>query len=192
MSQEFWDRGYVVIDDLLDPDQVEFVSKGMDVSKKSGLIRDRGAKFITEAEDEYSPILGELLLRDCRDRIEQAVGRELLQSYAYWRIYRQGAELTPHTDRASSELAVSITIRTDPDGQVWPINVDDLQGNEVNIPLPPGSGIVYLGHSVTHWREPLDAQAHKQLMLFYVLKDGDFSTHAFDGREEDPLAGASA
>lgn len=189
MSQEFWDRGYIVIDDLLDPDQVEFVSKGMDVSKKSGLIRDRGAKFISEAEDEYSPILGELLLRDCRAKIEQAVGRELLQSYAYWRIYRKGAELTPHIDRESSELAVSITIRTDPDSQIWPINVDDLHGNEANIPLPPGSGIVYLGHTVTHWREKLEAETHKQLMLFYVLKEGDFSAHIFDGREEDPLAG---
>ncbi|MEL7217842.1 MAG: hypothetical protein AAGK01_05365, partial [Pseudomonadota bacterium] len=87
-SREFWDRGYAVIDDLLDASQVEFVSRAMDVSKGSGLIRDRGAKFITEAEDEYSPVLGELFLRECRTRIEQAVGRELIQSYAYWRIYR--------------------------------------------------------------------------------------------------------
>jgi len=192
MTQDFWDRGYVIIDDLLDASQVEFVSKAMDVSKNSGLIRDRGAKFITEAEDEYSPVLGELFLRDCRAKIEQAIGRELLQSYAYWRIYRKGAELKPHIDRESSELAVSITVRSDPEGHIWPINVDDLHGKEVSIPLPPGTGIVYLGHTVTHWREPLEVETHKQLMLFYVLKDGDFSTHAFDGREADPLADETA
>ncbi len=188
MSQPFWDRGYAVIDDLLDPSQVGFVSTAMDLSKSKGLIKDRGARYIKKAEDEYSPVLGELFLRECRERIEQVVGRDLLQAYAYWRIYYNGADLVPHTDRKASEIAVSITIGSNPAEGEWPIFVEDFEGNEQCIELPPGAAIVYLGRDISHWREPMDLASHKQLMLFYVLKDGEFAEYEFDRRGMDPLS----
>lgn len=188
MTNAFWDRGYEVVDDLLDPDLLHFVSQAMDVSLSKGGIRKSGVKFVSHAEDEYSPVLGELVLRQCRERIERVVGCELVQSYAYWRIYREGAELEPHTDRDAGEVAVTITIEAEPADEVWPIGVADLEGKEASLTLQPGSGVVYQGHRVTHWREPLTTPWQKQLMLFYVQKDGEYEGHAFDGREEDPLA----
>lgn len=189
MAQTFWDRGYAIVEGLLDPSLVGFVSTGMDMSKTKGLIKDRGARYIKKAEDEYSPVLGELVLKQCQDRIEEAVGRDLLRAYAYWRVYYEGADLVPHTDRKASEIAVSIAIASDPEGQVWPIMVEDFEGNEVVAELQPGDGIVYLGREVSHWRETLTARSHKQLMLFYVLEDGEFRDYAFDRRDGDPVAG---
>lgn len=189
MTQTFWDRGYAIIEDLIDPSLVGFVSTAMDLSKANGLIKDRGARYIKKAEDEYSPVLGELILKQCQARIEEAVGRDLLRAYAYWRVYYEGADLVPHTDRKASEIAVSISIASDPAGQNWPIMVEDFGGNEVVADLKPGDGIIYLGRDVSHWREELKAKSHKQLMLFYVLKDGDYQEYVFDRREGDPVAG---
>lgn len=188
MSKDFWDRGYVVIDDLLDSSQIDFVSTAMDLSERNGLIRDRGEAHFKNAKDEYSPVLGALFLRECRERIEQAVGRDLLQAYAYWRIYYEGADLVRHIDRKASEIAVSITIGSDPAEAEWPIFVEDFDGNETRIDLPPGAAIIYLGSEIMHWREQMHLTSHKQLMLFYVLKEGEFADHEFDQRGMDPLS----
>ena len=144
MASQFWDRGYEVVENLIEPSHIEMASKAMEVSLRTGRMRSRADDFVKAAEDEYGPVIGELLLRHCRMMIEEVAGRELVESYAYWRIYRSGAELLRHKDRAAGEVAVSITIEADPAEAVWPIKVEDLRGKEASIVLQPGSAIVYL------------------------------------------------
>ncbi|MEM6477058.1 MAG: hypothetical protein AAF687_12910 [Pseudomonadota bacterium] len=185
MQQEFWDRGYVVIEDLLDPSKLAFLTAAMDVPVPHE--RERNEDFVFEALDVYSPYAGEVMLRYCRPKIEEAIGRELLETLAYWRTYRTGAKLLKHIDRASYEVSASITVATDSEDGPWPIMVQDLQGNERAIELPPGAGVLYQGHKVVHWRDEFKGASQKQLFLAYVLKDGEFADHIYDSRGADPL-----
>lgn len=187
MTSQFWDRGFEVIESLIAPAHIAMSSKAMDVSFGKGEMRKRDSGYVHGGEDEYGPVFGEVLLRHCRPTIEAVVGRELVESYAYWRIYKPGAKLLKHKDRPGSEIAVSITIEADPADQIWPLKLEDTHGDEETLILQPGSGIVYRGHEVPHWRDELTANAQKQLMLFYILKDGEFADYVFDGREDDPL-----
>ena len=187
MASQFWDRGYEVVEDLIEPSHIAMSSKAMDLVQSKGGMRSRDSGYVHGGEDEYGPVFGELLLRHCRPTIEAVVGRELIESYAYWRIYKTGAELLKHKDRPGSEIAVSITVEAEPTGNIWPLKLQDAQGIEETLILQPGSGIVYRGHEIPHWRDKLIAGSQKQLMLFYVMKDGEFSDYVFDGREDDPL-----
>lgn len=192
LKSDFWNRGYAVVEGLLDQAKLDFASNAIGATAAKGTMRKRDDDCVRRAYDEYSPVFGEILLRHCRPMIEAAIGRELLESYAYWRIYHKGAELMPHMDRAACEISVTLTIASDPEGDIWPILVEDLEGNEVPIRIAPGSGLVYQGSRVRHWRKPLQATAQKQLLLHYVLKDGLFADHAFDKRDADPMKRRSA
>jgi len=187
VASQFWDRGYEVVEGLIEPSQIAMSSKAMDLVRSKGEMRSRDSGYVFGSEDEYAPVFGELLLRHCRPVIEAVVGRELVESYAYWRIYKPGAELLRHKDRPGSEIAVSITVAADPADQIWPLKLEDINGSEETLVLSPGSGIVYRGHEIPHWRDKLTAGSQKQLMLFYILKDGDSREHFFDGRDGDPL-----
>ncbi|MEM6477059.1 MAG: hypothetical protein AAF687_12915 [Pseudomonadota bacterium] len=188
MEQEFWDRGYLIIEGLLDQGQLDLISAAMNKAEQDDVLRECTVDGIDAAMDQYSPYAGEFLLRHCRERIERHLGRELLDGFAYWRIYQSGGTLLKHIDRAACEISVSLTVEADPEAPAWPLMVVDLQGNERAIELPPGTGIVYQGHKIQHWREPFAGQSQKQLLMSYVLKDGEFADYAFDARGFDPLA----
>lgn len=187
MASQFWDLGYEVVEGLIEPAHIAMSSKAMELAFGKGTMRTRDSGYVHGGEDEYGPVVGELLLRHCRPAVEAVVGRELIESYAYWRIYKPGAELLKHKDRPGSEIAVSITIEADPAEAIWPIMLEDIEGQTSSLTLKPGSGVIYRGHKVPHWREKLKSGSQKQLMLFYVLKDGKFTDLVYDGRDGDPL-----
>ncbi len=188
MTSNFWNQGYAIVDGLLDQSKLNLVSAAMDVSSRNGATLERADGCVTKAEDEYSPVAGELLLRHCRAVFEEAIGRELVETCAYWRIYHHGAALGRHKDRAACEVSVTLPIATRPENTMWPIWIKDLQGNPKSIELQPGAGLIYQGHRIEHWREPLEAQSQKQLLFHYILKDGEFTDHALDKRKEMSFA----
>ncbi len=180
----FWDQGYAIVDDVLDQSKLDLVSAAMDISSRNGATLERADGCVTKAEDEYSPVAGEMLLRHCRGAFEAVIGRELVETCAYWRIYHRGAALQRHKDRTACEISVTLPIGMEPEDSMWPIWIKDLHGNPQSIELRPGAGLVYQGHKVEHWREPLTAQSQKQLLFHYILKDGEFTEHALDERKE--------
>ncbi|QUL38313.1 hypothetical protein [Erythrobacter sp. JK5] len=187
MTLPFWEDGYQLVEGLLDQDKLALASAAMDHSSASGLTKLRTDPAVGHAEDEYSPRIGDMLLAHCQPAIEAVVGRALIGSYAYWRIYREGGVMQRHRDRAASEVAVSIGIGTEPGTPDWPLRIQDLHGKEMAIVIPPGAGLVYQGHAIEHWRDRLDTGAQRQLFIFYVFKDGEFANHAGD-RIEVPVS----
>lgn len=179
----FWESGHAVAPDLLGPEQLAFVRAAMDASRRNGgkHIATRVAPQITL--NEYAPIAGEAMLLQCRPAIEAVVGRELIPAYAYWRIYERGAQLLRHVDRSSCEVSVTLPIHSGPAGEPWPIWVDGLDGVEAAVGTAPGTGVVYQGCRVPHWREAFLGERQYQLFLHYVLADGPNAAMAYDGRE---------
>lgn len=187
MSNAFWDDGYLIIEDLVGPEQVALAATAMETQGRIGKMVPTRTRYVTDAEDQYSPVPAAMLLKQCLPRIEQLVGKDLLKGYAYWRKYNHAAELRPHMDRATCEISATVTIGTEPADSTWLFHVEDLHGNEIAVDLPPGAAVIYQGHKIKHWREKLEAKSHKQMFLHYVLKDGEFADHVFDQMGKDPV-----
>jgi len=122
----------------------------------------------------YGSEITDALLLTKQKIIEDKLNTQLLPAYTYWRIYTKFSSLLPHTDRASCEYTVSITVSQD---KTWPLFID---GEEVII--QKGDGILYQGSKFKHWRNEYDGDHAFQIFLHYVKKDGEFKNFVYDKR----------
>jgi hypothetical protein len=179
--QAFWDDGYCRIGDLVSPKQCRLIRNAMELSRDRGEMRVADNRAYRGPHNQYAPLIGQLLLGSLAPRLSERDGRTLLPSFAFWRIYRKGDVLNRHTDRKSCEVSVTIAVAAEPEDQAWPICLKDLHGREHAVALKPGSGVLYQGTRVEHWREPLAGEAHFQMFLHYVVEGGPHAARALDG-----------
>lgn len=177
---EFWDRGYATIANLMNARQLAFARAAIGLSERSGRMVHRTGIVPQGALNEYSAPVALLMLRQCLPAVEASVGKELLPTYAFWRIYGHGAQLNRHFDREACEVSATITIDAEPHSAAWPIWFRDLSGNESSLALPAGSAALYQGMRVEHWREPYGGQRQCQIFLHYVVADGPYAAQAGD------------
>ena len=127
--------------------------------------------------------------------ITSIVGRELLPTYDYFRIYREGDVCLVHSDRYSCEHSLSLTLDYS-DGVVWDLQIGKSEtepssrveedfGSEPfsSIPMNVGDAVLYRGVNHRHGRivpNPNGWSAH--LFLHWVERDGPHRDHAFDGQ----------
>lgn len=125
----------------------------------------------------------------------ELTGRDLLPTYDYFRIYREGDICRVHYDRQSCEHSLSLTIDYS-DGVPWALEVgknetqpsskvDEDFGQEAftAIPMEVGDAVLYRGVQHRHGRmtpNPNLWSAH--LFLHWVDRDGPYRDHAFDGQ----------
>lgn len=127
--------------------------------------------------------------------MSRLIGRDLLPTYDYFRIYREGDVCRVHSDRPSCEHSLSLTLDYS-DGAVWDLEigrerrpaptaeVSDDFGDEANaaIPMEAGDAVLYRGPHHRHGRtkpNPNGWSAH--LFLHWVDRDGPHAGHGFDG-----------
>lgn len=128
----------------------------------------------------YSPYCLESLATLMQPKMEAAVGKKLWPCYSYGRIYYNGAELVPHTDRPGSEYAATVAIsRPDSD---WPIYFTGLDGRDYELFLEPGDACIYLGSQLRHWRRPFEGHEMTQGFVFYVDQQGEWAHLKYDTR----------
>jgi len=127
--------------------------------------------------------------------VSQLVGRELLPTYDYLRIYREGDVCRVHYDRPSCEHSLSLTLDYS-DGEIWPLEIgaDESQpsarveedfGAErfSSVEMAVGDAVLYRGVNHRHGRtrpNPNGWSVH--LFLHWVDRDGPYKDHAFDGQ----------
>jgi alkylated DNA repair dioxygenase AlkB len=174
-AEAFWSDGYRRIDNLLTPQQCALIRHGMDLSRKEGRMRKANNRAYRGPHNQYAPLPGQMLLGSLAALLSEKVGRTLLPSFAFWRIYEKGDVLNPHKDRNACEVSVTIAIASEPGEQTWPIGVTDLHGRDHSIALTSGSGLLYQGTEVQHWRETLTGERQYQMFLHYVVEGGPFS-----------------
>ena len=126
--------------------------------------------------------------------VSQAVGKDLLPTYDYLRIYRKGDTCRVHSDRYSCEHSLSLTLgysddapwdlqvekrRTDPSAQVE----ENFPSDFASIGMKPGDAVLYQGVHHRHGRtDPNPNRWSVHLFLHWVDRDGPYGEHAFDGR----------
>lgn len=135
---------------------------------------------------KYGVLCYEALLLHLKSLIETQVGKELLPTYSYVRIYYKDSILKKHTDRPSCEYSATICISTDKQQEPWDIFFAGKNGMDVCVTLYPGDLIIYKGMELEHWREKYCGNQQVQVFLHYVDKNGNYANFANDKR---PLIG---
>ena len=147
----------------------------------------------------YSDPLTETMLVESLPNIENYVGKNIVPTYSYWRMYENGADLKRHKDRHGCEISVTICVGFDlsnldkPDEHLWPLWIDKTGevGNEGSpIFLSPGDIIIYKGCKLEHWREPFIGNTWAQIFLHFDDKDNPHhKLNEYDGRGQLGLPG---
>jgi hypothetical protein len=170
------DFKYKKINNLLDKNLINFFKYYFKFRHQiDNQINLFNADKITAGDSQhYSDMATESLLINLKSKIEKNVGKKLLPTYSFWRMYTYGSYLKKHKDRPSCEISVTINIMGDTD---WPIYIEDKE-----IFLKPGDGVVYLGCELNHERKKLKGDHQAQIFLHYVEEGGKNQDYIFDKR----------
>lgn len=138
-------------------------------------------------------------------RMVEVTGKNLVPTYAYFRIYQKGDICTVHSDRESCEHSFSMSLGYS-DDIIWPFEIgeqriefeqaanmkaaNDFGGEpKKELLLEPGDAVLYQGCNYRHGRtipNPNRWSAH--VFLHWVDIDGPFKDWAFD-RQKMPELG---
>lgn len=147
---------------------------------------------------DYPPML--TFLWALTPTISQIVGRPLLPTYSFFRVYLAGDVCRVHADRPACEHSLSLTLGY-ADGRPWPLEIEasPVAKNAPQIaenfgeaasaaaPMQPGDAVLYRGVEHRHGRttpNPNRWSAH--MFLHWVDPDGPHKDHAFDGDAAPP------
>lgn len=176
-AEYFEKNGYVVLTDAMSKDQCESLTKHMfDLQQSGKLVNDDQCPL---SDAVYGDPLFDNILEKFAKPIGDAVGRTLLPTYTYARIYRPGEILKKHKDRPACEISATLTLGFDAK-PVWPIFFDEER--ETLVSLDVGELAVYKGCEILHWRPSFKGQWHVQVFLHYVDANGPYKDEVYDNR----------
>ncbi|HXJ77687.1 MAG TPA: hypothetical protein VMS64_03305 [Candidatus Methylomirabilis sp.] len=176
MNPELSEKGYLSCHGLLEAGLARVIYKTLLLKHWRGEChRDN---HIPTAASVSNIAETDALLLELRPRIEAISCCRLVPTYSYARVYFRGDAMVRHRDRVSCEVSVSIHLGRDGgDGSLW-------FPPHTKVEMEAGDGAVYLGCQTEHWREPFTGNSMGQMFLHYVVADGPFAAHYFDGRPE--------
>jgi len=181
MPTKFSESGYKVITHLIDATMAENLYQyALHTSKTKPALNDNQ---IPDTPSFYGDDIMEKLSKEMLPRIEQESVLQLYPTYTYFRVYKFGDILHPHTDRPSCEISITLCLGFDLE-EIWPIFLRDLKGNNVKISLSPGDAVLYKGTDVLHWRQSFKGTNHAQVFLHYVDQNGPYKEWRNDKRLE--------
>jgi len=141
----------------------------------NGMFGTWGDKQIPNTYSHYSDLVMETFLVKMLPVMAKETGLDLVPTYSYARIYKNGDILRRHKDRPSCEISTTLNLGGDP----WPIFIDGTGADNVvdeyknihkpNAPkgtkvlLEVGDMLVYSGCELEHWREPFEGQVCGQV-----------------------------
>jgi hypothetical protein len=142
------------------------------------------SEFINEpiknSFQHYGAYVSESVLTLLLPIMEKTVGKKLLPTYSYARIYYTGSSMERHTDRPSCEYSATICISADP--EPWEIGMKGYTGEESYVNLNPGDICIYSGTVVEHWRNEYKGKKQVQFFIHTVDANGMYADHIYDGR----------
>ena len=179
---------------MLKRDAVQFMYE-KNITYDNGMLGTWADQQVPNTYSHYADPVMETLMMKVLPVMKQETGLELIPTYSYARIYKQGDELKRHKDRPSSEISTTIHLG----GAKWPIFIDGTGEDTVideyknihkpnapegtSIDLDVGDMLIYEGCNFEHWREPLEGNTCAQVFLHYNHVNGPFANkNKFDGR----------
>ena len=127
---------------------------------------------------KYGDPICDTLLKLIMPEVSRLIGKKLVPTYSYHRLYTFESELVRHKDRKSCDFSMTLCLGynneniQNGESYNWPMFILDKNGKDVPIYMKPGEAVIYRGCDVIHWREPLKALNHAQVFLHYNEDDG--------------------
>ncbi len=182
---EFQQNSCVVVKNFIDETTIKTISQYMENKVRLQQWNKRKDVFTYEEDpsalSSYADPLIEALLKESVKPMEEITGLSLYPTYSYSRIYLKGDELTPHVDRPSCEISVTVNVATV--GAPWPIWMKVPGKEPIKVEMAPGDAVVYKGCEVTHWRDKMvDTDINVQFMMHFVDKNGANASYKWDKR----------
>ena len=179
---------------MLKRDAVSFMYKN-NIHSQSGLLGTWTDEQVPNTYSNYADFAMETLMMKVLPVMQKETELQLIPTYSYARIYKNGDILKRHKDRPSCEISTTLNLGGDP----WPIFIDGTGADSViderrnihkpNAPkgtevlLDVGDMLVYSGCELEHWREPLEGNTCAQVFLHYNHVNGPFAEkNRFDKR----------
>jgi len=188
----FSKNSYVKVENLMDKDMSKIAGQyalfsALNSFEPESLITGQ----VPGSHGVYADCLMESILLHLKPKIETITGLNLIPSYSYYRMYEPGHILRRHRDRVQCEISATITLAFNyndtPSDHKWPLKLRDNNGEEKEIRLEVGEGLVYKGVELEHWRDEFIAgknSVHVQLFLHYLDADGPYKKFKYDERPE--------
>lgn len=179
--KEFNEKGYTLIKNALNPELRDVITQYALFDEIQDFTTD--GRQVPNAHSKYADPAMEAMLLHLHPLMEKETGLSLYPTYSFYRVYRNGDILHPHTDRPSCEISTTVCFNYSYDDSeyTWPIIMD---GNKVD--MKPGDIVVYRGVDLEHSRDeftPPGDDWHVQTFLHYVDINGPYSNYKFDERE---------
>ena len=179
---------------LLKRDAVHYMYKN-NITYDTGMLGTWSDKQVMNTYSHYADQVMETLLMKMLPVMKKETGLDLIPTYSYSRIYKNGDILKRHKDRPSCEISTTLNLG----GEPWPIFIDGTGADSVideyrqihkpNAPpgtkvlLDVGDMLVYSGCELEHWREPFEGNTCAQVFLHYNHVNGPFAEkNRFDKR----------
>lgn len=179
--ETFKKNGYCVVRNAIPEEIKNFVTQYALFDEMQNF--QEGDSQVPNAYSSYADPAMETILINLQKVMEENTGLSLHPTYSYYRVYRNGDVLVPHSDRESCEISATMCLNYSYDDEkfMWPIY---MAGNRVD--LYPGDMVIYRGCDLEHWREPLRCDEdvwHVQAFFHYVDANGPNAEWKFDKRE---------
>jgi PKHD-type hydroxylase len=178
--QKYFDtNGYTVLTGALSKEECNnLVAYMFDLHRQGKLVKDEQCPL---SDSVYGDPVFDDLLQKFAEPLGKQLGRKLIPTYTYCRIYRRGEVLKKHKDRPACEISATMTLGYDAKS-VWTIFFDE--DKEIPVQLEVGEMAAYKGCDILHWRPAFKGEWQVQVFFHYVDADGPYAHHAKDGRNE--------
>lgn len=182
MVGDYEEDGFVIVREFIPPHMAAFFRTYMETLDRTDRMTDGDAQVGRSRCVYGDPALDTFMMMST-PMASRIIGKELLPTYTYARIYAQGAELLPHLDRPECEHSMTISFGGEYD-ELWPIWLMDRvrHSSPQMAALNPGDAVIYRGTQLSHWRDEFLGKSQYQAFLHFVEASGEHSGRLFDGR----------
>ena len=185
LRKKFVDNGgYVEAPEIVSNDIMDIIKSMNIMITTNNYLEVESGDFIKEARGKYNLQISELLLLYFQKHFSLIVGKNLVPTYSYTRIYTRGSNLPRHSDRPACQYSITLNIGASSDDP-YPFfcksKIKETPTSKMDNPLY--TPILYMGEKVSHWRDNLEKEHSTHIFLHYV--DGDdpeYRPHWYDKR----------
>jgi len=176
MNAQLGQNNYLFVPNFISQEYAQTLQKQFYELELSGQCSKDVQAPNSSATYNFKPFL-ELLCQKTNE-VTSLIEEQVLPTYTYARIYKNGEILARHRDRPACEISLTVHIGGD---EPWSIGIQKPNNEEVNLTLNTGDAMLYLGCTADHWRNtPFSGQNYTQVFLHYVRSNGPNAWAYFD------------
>ncbi len=179
MRQELEQNNFLFVSNFISQERAQVLQKQFVELEQTGQYSKDHQAPNSPAIYNFKPFLE--LLCEKTNEVTSLIEEQVLPTYTYARIYKNGEVLARHRDRPACEISLTVNIGGD---APWGISIQKPSGEEVDLNLNRGDAMLYLGCTADHWRNtPFLGQYYSQVFLHYVRSNGPNAWAYFDKKQ---------